>query len=166
MTEQRSICLRILIAILIFSCGTLNAQTGTQEIEGLIGSFTQAFAKRDARELGKLMSDDVDFVNRSGKWMHGRSEVEKFFADGFRDRWQDSTLRSLGTSVRFLSPTLAVVHWKWILEGEKNKGGTTRRTSPALMTIVAQKSGNNWRILTVHASTQPSTSVADPQTQP
>jgi uncharacterized protein (TIGR02246 family) len=167
MAAQRRLyrCLCIVIAMLTFPCGTVYGQTSAREVEGLLSSLTQAFVSHDAHELGKLMAADVDFVTRSANWLHGRSEVEHFFAEGFNGRWKDSGWASVATSVRFLSPTIAIVHWKWILDREKNADGTDRPAKPALMTIAAEKSGNTWRIVSAHA-TEVSTPVRDSTHRP
>jgi hypothetical protein len=54
----------------------------------------------------------------------------------------------LETSARFLHPDMAVVHWSWKIEGDKNFDGTPRAAPRfGMMTMVAQKRNGNWHVV-------------------
>ena len=39
---------------------------------------------------------------------------------------------------------MAVVHWSWKIDGDKNPDGTSRQPRYGLMTMVAEKKNGNW----------------------
>jgi ketosteroid isomerase-like protein len=53
----------------------------------------------------------------------------------------------LQTEVRFLQPDMAVVHWSWKIEGDRNFDGTPRQQRFGLMTMVAQKRSGAWQVV-------------------
>jgi hypothetical protein len=53
----------------------------------------------------------------------------------------------LKTTTRFLRPDMAVVHWSWKIEGDKNPDGTPRQPRDGMMTLVAEKKTGNWLVI-------------------
>jgi len=126
-----------------------NAQTKADEeaVRKLPQAFRDAWAKHDGHELAKMMADDVDFVTVATTYLHGRSDFEKFHVRLLSGRFKDSTITLLQSTVRFLRPDMAVVHWSWKIEGDKNPDGTSRQPRYGLMTLVAEKRGGNWLVV-------------------
>jgi hypothetical protein len=58
-----------------------------------------------------------------------------------------SHITVLETATRFLRPDMAVVHWSWRIEGDKNPDGTSRQPRYGMMTLVAEKKNGNWRVV-------------------
>jgi uncharacterized protein (TIGR02246 family) len=110
-------------------------------------AFSDAWAKHDGHELAKLMADDADFVTVATTYLHGRSDFEKFHVRLLSGRFKDSTLTPLQTTVRFLHPDMAVVHWSWKVEGDKNPDGTPRPPRYGMMTLVAEKRSGDWLVV-------------------
>jgi hypothetical protein len=42
---------------------------------------------------------------------------------------------------------MAVVHWSWKIEGDKNFDGTGRPPRYGMMTLVAEKQNGNWLVV-------------------
>lgn len=99
-----------------------NAQTkrDEEELRHLPQAFCEAWAKHDGHALAQLMSDDVDFVTVGAGWFHGRRDFETYHTRLLSGRFKDSTSTPLKTAVRFLRPDLAVVHWSWTIQGDRN----------------------------------------------
>ncbi len=103
-------------------------------------AFCDAWAKHDGHELAKIMADDVDFVTVATAYLHGRADFEKLHSRLLSGRFKDSTNTPLQTTVRFLRPDMAVVHWSWKIEGDRNMDGTLRQEPRyGMMTMVAEK---------------------------
>ena len=136
-------------AVLALTSVSLQAQSKVDEeaVRKLPQSFCDAWAKHDGHELAKIMADDVDFVTVATVYLHGRADFEKFHTRLLSGRFKDSTITPLETTVRFLRPDMAVVHWSWKIEGDKNFDGTPRQPRFGMMTVVAQKRGNSWQIV-------------------
>ncbi len=127
-----------------------NAQTKTDEeaASKLPQSFANAWAKHDGHGLAKIMADDVDFVTVATTYLHGRSDFEKFHTRLLSGRVKESTITPLQTTVRFLRPGMAVVHWSWKIEGDRNIDGTTRpQPRYGMMTMVAEKRSGSWLVV-------------------
>jgi uncharacterized protein (TIGR02246 family) len=127
-----------------------NAQTKADEeaLRKLPQAFHDAWAKHDGHELAKIMADDVDFVTVATTYLHGRADFEKFHVRLLSGRFKESTLTPLETTVRFLRPGMAVVHWSWKIEGDKNMDGTLRQEPRfGMMTMVAEKRSGAWLVV-------------------
>jgi len=141
-----SIMLLALFAVVILP---VDAQTKADEeaVGKLPQAFSDAWAKHDGHELAKLMADDVDFVTVATTYLHGQSDFEKFHVRLLSGRFKDSSLTPLQTTVRFLRPDMAVVHWSWKIDGDRNPDGTPRQPRYGMMTLVAEKRGGNWLVV-------------------
>ena len=138
-----------LILVLVLTTSSLGEQTNADEeaVRKLPQSFCDAWAKHDGHELAKIMADDVDFVTVATVYLHGRADFEKFHTRLLNGRFKDSTITPLEITARFLRPDIAVVHWSWKIEGDKNFDGTPRPPRFGMMTMVALKRGNGWQII-------------------
>jgi len=128
----------------------VNAQTKADEeaVRNLPQAFSEAWAKHDGHELGKIMADDVDFVTVATTFLHGRADFEKFHSRLLSGRFKESTNTVLETTARFLHSDLAVVHWSWKIEGDRNMDGTKRQQPRyGMMTMVAEKRNGVWLVV-------------------
>jgi uncharacterized protein (TIGR02246 family) len=138
-----------LVSVLALTSVSLHAQSKVNEeaVRKLPQSFCDAWAKHDGHELAKIMADDVDFVTVATVYLHGRADFEKFHTRLLSGRFKDSTITPLETTARFLRPDMAVVHWSWKIEGDKNFDGTPRPPRFGMMAMVAQKRGGSWQVV-------------------
>jgi hypothetical protein len=61
-------------------------------------------------------------------------------------RFRDSKLSVLGVSVRFLRPDIAVLHWSWRLEADRNEDGSSRPPRRGLFTMIVEKRHQEWLV--------------------
>jgi uncharacterized protein (TIGR02246 family) len=136
-------------AIFTAALVSLNAQTTSDEeaVRRLPQTFCNAWAKHDGRELAKIMAEDVDFVTVATVYLHGRADFEKFHVRLLSGRFKDSTITPLETTIHFLNPEMAVVHWSWRIDGDKAFDGTPRPPRFGMMTMVAEKRGGSWQVV-------------------
>jgi uncharacterized protein (TIGR02246 family) len=135
--------------LLLLLAGASNAQSkeDQQAARTLPQAFCEAWAKHDGRELAKIMADDVDFVTVATTYLHGRSDFEKFHVRLLSGRFKEAMITPLQTTVRFRHPDMAVVHWSWKIEGDKNPDGTPRQPRYGMMTMVAEKRSGTWLVV-------------------
>jgi uncharacterized protein (TIGR02246 family) len=128
---------------------SVNAQSKSDEgvLRKLPQTHCDAWNKRDAHELAMLMAEDVDFVTVATVYLHGRADYEKFHARLLAGRFKDSNFTPIETTVRFLRPDMAVVHWSWKITGDKNFDGTAREPRFGMMTMVAEKRSGTWLVV-------------------
>jgi len=144
--KVRSHCLLI---VLLFACCSVHAQSKADQaaVQQIPQAFAAAWATHDGHQLAKIMSEDVDFVNVGGDWLHGRKDFELYHARLLSGRFKDSTVTPLKTAVRFLRPDLAVLHWSWSAEGDRNEDGTPRKPRFGMFTMLAEKKNGEWLVI-------------------
>src|SRR5712692_9337146 len=141
----------LLLAFFLLISAVLPAPAQTKADEAAVGKlpqeFREAWAKHDGHELAKIMADDVDFVTVATTYLHGRADFETFHVRLLSGRFKDSTITVLKTTTRFLRPDMAVVHWSWKIEGDKNPDGMPRQPRYGMMTLLAEKRNVNWLVI-------------------
>jgi uncharacterized protein (TIGR02246 family) len=80
------------------------------------------------------------------------ADFETYHARLLSGRFKDSTNTPLETVVRFLRPNLAIVHWSWSIQGDKNPDGSPRPPRFGLMTMVAEKRNGKWLVVAAQNS--------------
>jgi uncharacterized protein (TIGR02246 family) len=140
--------LKALVLLLCMTSFNLYAQTKMDEdaVRKLPQSFCDAWAKHDGHELAKIMAEDIDFVTVGAHWFHGRGDFEKYHSRLLSGRFKEAALTLLQEEVRFLQPNMAVVHWSWKIDGDKDYDGKPRQRRFGMMTLVAQKRSGIWQV--------------------
>jgi len=137
------------ILLFLFATGA-NAQSKADEeaVRKLPQAFCEAWAKHDGHELARIMAEDVDFVTVATTYLHGRADFEKFHTRLLSGRFKEANLTSLQTTARFLRPDIAVVHWSWEIEGDRNMDGSARQQPRfGMMTMVAERRNGTWQVV-------------------
>lgn len=138
------------LSLLFLLATSVNAQTKADEeaVRKLPQAFCEAWAKHDGHKLAKIMADDVDFVTVATTYLHGRADFEKFHVRLLSGRFKDASITQLQNTVRFLRPNMAVVHWSWKIENDRNMDGTARQQPRyGMMTMVAEKRSGTWLVV-------------------
>jgi uncharacterized protein (TIGR02246 family) len=139
-----------LLSLAAFALGDLGeAQTRQDEraVRELPQAFSSAWAKHDGHELAKIMAEDVDFVTVGATWLSGRTDFEKYHTRLLSGRFKESTNTPLETAVRFIRPDLALIHWSWRIQGDRNADGSARPPRFGLMTMLAEKRKGTWLVV-------------------
>jgi uncharacterized protein (TIGR02246 family) len=141
----------LLFALILISSAAVpcRAQTPIDQaaVRNIPQAFAAAWATHDGHELAKIMSEDVDFINVGGDWLHGRHDFELYHSRLLAGRFRESKCTVRDTAVRFLRPNLAVVHWRWGIEGDKNEDLTARPPRYGIFTMAAEKRGAAWLVV-------------------
>lgn len=139
----------VALCFLLWSATSAHPQTKADEeaVGKLPQEFCDAWAKHDGHALAKIMAEDVDFVTVATTYLHGRMDFETFHVRLLSGRFKDSTMTVLKTTTRFLRQDMAVVHWSWRIEGDRNADGTPREPRFGMMTLVAEKKMGNWLVI-------------------
>jgi uncharacterized protein (TIGR02246 family) len=138
----------VTLMALLLAGSAVQAQSKADEAEvhNVPQAFAAAWAKHDGRQLAKVMSEDVDFVNVSGEWVHGRADFALFHSRLLSGRFRESTITPLDIAVRFSRPDQAVLHWSWKIEGDRNHDLTLRKPRFGLFTMIVEKQGGKWLV--------------------
>jgi uncharacterized protein (TIGR02246 family) len=104
-----------------------------------------AWNKHDAKAYAALFTEEGDCVNVLGWWWKGRAEIESKLTAAFTFVFHESQLTVTDTSVRFLSPTIAVAHVGWTMAGAKTPPGMPEPRQGIEIQVLQKKAGH-WMI--------------------
>ena len=136
------------LLVFLFAVGA-KAQTKADEqaVQKLPQAFCDAWAKHDGHQLAEIMAEDVDFVTVAAVYLDGRADFEKLHTRLLSGRFKEATNTLVETTVRFLRPDMAAVHWSWKIAGDKNADGSARQPRYGLMVMVAEKRNGAWVVV-------------------
>lgn len=112
--------------------------------------FVAIWNAHEMQQLEDIYTADADFVNVIGMRWKGAPQIAQAHEMVHATRMRQTTLTSEGLTVRFIAPTVAVVHDTWVLTGDPGapgwKIGDKRR---GILVHVMQKiAPEGWRIAT------------------
>ena len=111
-------------------------------IREVVQQYVNAREHQSASEVEALFTSDADQLVSSGEWRKGRAALVK---GSLRSSQATGGTRSIEvTSVRFLTPDVAIADGRYVLSNMKN--GDTRRMWTSL--ILKRESGS-WRIAAI-----------------
>jgi len=127
--------------------GAASAATADDEgsIRQLQSAQADAWNRHDAAAYAALFTEDGDCVNVVGWWWKGRVQIENKLNAAFAFVFHESQLTITDTSVRFLSPTIAVAHVSWTMTGAKVPPGMPEPRQGIEIQVLQKKSGH-WLI--------------------
>ena len=114
--------------------------------EALVDGFVRAWNMHDMKAFGRLFTENADWVSVAGIWVKGRARIQAEHEEVHATVFKTSTLASTGTEVRLLRPDVAVIHFNWELTGQLDREGKPRGSRRGIVTIVATKQADGWRI--------------------
>jgi len=128
-------------------CGTAPAAQGDDEaaIRDVQKEQADTWNRHDAAGYARLFTEDGDVVNVLGWWWRGRAQIQSKLEGAFAFVFHESRLSITDTSVRFLTPTIAVAHVRWTMEGARTPpSGPEPREGIQIQ--ILQKTAGHWLI--------------------
>jgi uncharacterized protein (TIGR02246 family) len=127
--------------------GAASAATSDDEssIRQVQVAQAEAWNRHDAAAYAALFTEDGDCVNVVGWWWKGRAQIESKLKAAFAFVFHESQLTVTDTSVRFLSPTIAIAHVSWTMTGAKTPPGMPEPRQGIEIQALQKKSGH-WLI--------------------
>ena len=104
-----------------------------------------AWNRHDAAAYAALFTEDGDCVNVLGWWWKGRAEIQKQLTAAFAFVFRESQLTVTETTVRFLTPAIAVAHVRWTMSGAKTPPGMPEPKQGIEIQVLQKKAGH-WLI--------------------
>jgi uncharacterized protein (TIGR02246 family) len=106
--------------------------------------FARAWNDRNADALASLFDTDAMFVNVAGLCWRNRESIRMGHASGMERLLNASTLTAGDTTVKMLSPDIAVVHSRMTLSGDQPEPRTT------VVSFVVHRAGDRWLCASAH----------------
>jgi uncharacterized protein (TIGR02246 family) len=132
-----------------WACEDLPAspQRSPEDIPGL---FVRAWNARDADALASLFDEDAEFVNVTGLRWHDREAIRKAYADDLERMVNRSTLATVDTKVKLLSPDVAVVHTRMTRSDEAAGAAVPPEPRATIVSFVVHRMGDRWLCASAH----------------
>ena len=110
----------------------------------MIEGFSAIWARADVKVFEQLLTEDADWVVRSGTYLKGRPAVVAHHANIMTGSFSGSSVVWQPLAVRFVRPDVAIAH----IAAELTLRDGSKRP-PGSVTIVFLKTSNGWRITAV-----------------
>lgn len=115
-----------------------------KSIRAAADGFVKAFNAGDAKAIGALWAADCEYTDESGESFHGRAEIEKVYADLFKEH-RGATMTVTIESIRFLGADIALE------KGVANvKAAKEETASASRYTVVHVKRDGKWLMAVGH----------------
>jgi uncharacterized protein (TIGR02246 family) len=121
-------------------------------IRDIESRWERAWNTDDVPSMSRDFDADVDAINLAGEWFKGRAPFAQSLSELHSDKARGSVWQTEQTSVKFLTPDIAVVHVLVNSHGEHNPDGSPRPARHAILTRVEMKRGGQWLIVASHAT--------------
>ena len=128
-----------------------SSQHGDEEaIRRVIVEMTDAFNRHDANAATAMYRPDADLVTVRGERYKGSDGMRNGLAGIFATRARHATLRTLGITVRFLGPDVAIAHVLNELSGLVSARGEPLPAHEELSLRVFVRDGELWSVAAFH----------------
>lgn len=148
--QVRAALVAFLLSVLIPMAGGAQEASPEEANRALAKAFESAWNTHDMKALGRLLTEDVDWVNVDSGHGKGRELVEQGHAKVHAGKFKDSVMTIKSVEVALLKPDVAVVHVGWNMRGDTDNDGTSRQPRDGLFTWVTVKDGAAWKIRASH----------------
>lgn len=129
-------------------------------IRGVEAQWQSAWNRHDIAAMVGLGAPDADWVNLAGQWFQGRNAFAKSLESLHSGKVKESVWHTEQVHVRFLWPTIALVHVYFSTSGERNPDGSPRPPRRGIFTRVEEKRGSRWVIIASQATSITSAETA------
>ncbi len=123
------------------------------KIEAVLAALQDSWNRHDMPVFAAQFTQDADFVNVLGMRQRGCPAIEAQHIAIHKTVFRNSQLRTLGQSVRFLTPQVAVAHVDWKMTGHETpavEGWKLPAVRKGVLTAILVSEGDAWRIAALH----------------
>jgi uncharacterized protein (TIGR02246 family) len=137
------------LAVLVVSVPAAGQSSNTaddKDIRSIGAQIQDAWNKADAKMLADLWLTDGDYVSSTGRSAHGRTEVQKAFAEQWATIYKGTKIAHTFTTVNFVRRDVAIADGSFEITGMRDAAGKILPARSGLSTIVAVKKGDRWYV--------------------
>jgi uncharacterized protein (TIGR02246 family) len=146
----------VLALALLLLPAAVHAQSGhaadEKAIRAIETRWEKAWNDQDVAAMTRDFAPDADAINLAGEWFQGRAAFAQSLQELHSDKAKGSVWQTQQTTVKFLTPDIAVVHVLVNSHGEHNPDGTERPARRAILSRVEVKRGGKWLIVASQAT--------------
>jgi uncharacterized protein (TIGR02246 family) len=117
------------------------------EIQKIIDNFETAYRTKDGALWAKFLAEDADFMQAFGRYLKGRSQIQKFMSGFISDQTDSMQGREIGRRIQLVKPDVAFAEMTEEISGIRNADGTVEPPRRGHLMVVLRKDGTNWKII-------------------
>jgi uncharacterized protein (TIGR02246 family) len=115
-------------------------------VRNVLAEYEVSWNGHDAAALGRLFSEDCDYVNIDGVHWKGVQEIVQRHTELFRKRLNTAVRKLTGVEVRFSTPDVALVDATWDVTGSSRPTGKAVPVLKEITTMAMGKTNGKWQI--------------------
>ena len=115
-------------------------------VRDVLAEYTVSWNRHDTTAVGRLFTENSDYVNIAGVHWKGVQEIVQRHAELFQNRLKTAVRTLTGAEVRFSTPDVALVHATWDVTGWSRPTGEAVPFLKEITTMVMVKTDGKWLI--------------------
>ena len=115
-------------------------------VRNVLAEYEVSWNGHDTAALGRLFTEDCDYVNIDGVHWKGVQEIVQRHTELFQKRLKTAVRKLTGVEVRFSTPDVALVHATWDVTGSSRPTGKAVPVLKEITTMVMAKTNGKWLI--------------------
>ena len=115
-------------------------------VRNVLAEYTVSWNRHDTAAVGRLFTENGDYVNVAGVHWKGVQEIVQRQAELFQNRLKTAVRRLTGAEVRFSTPDVALVHATWDVTGWSRPTGEAVPVLKEITTMTMVKTDGKWLI--------------------
>ena len=112
----------------------------------IAAQWEAAWNAHDMARMGRLLTDDADWVTVSGRHLRGRLEIEQVHTAMHAAQFASTVWNNGAMDVRLVKPEVALVHLTWSIRGEAEPDGTPRQARKGTFSWLLIEQHGTWQI--------------------
>ena len=115
-------------------------------VRNVLAEYTVSWNRHDTAALGRLFTQNCDYVNIAGVHWKGVQEIVQSQTELFQNRLKTAVRTLTGAEVRFSTPDVALVHATWDVTGWSRPTGEAVPVLKEITTMTMVKTDGKWLI--------------------
>ena len=126
--------------------GTNYENDDESALRNVLAEYTVSWNRHDTAAVGRLFTENCDYVNIAGIHWKGVQEIVQQHAELFQNRLKSAVRTLTGAEVRFSTPDVALVHATWDVTGWSSPSGEAVPVLKEVTTMMMVKTNGKWLI--------------------
>jgi len=144
-----ALAISLLPSVTMAQGGTAADEKAIRDVEA---RWEAAWNRHDVAGMADIYAPDSDAINLAGEWFKGREAFEKSLEELHSGKTKGSVWQTEATSIKFLTPEIAVVHVYVNSHGDRNPDGSPMAPRRVILTRVEVKRNGGWLIVASQAT--------------
>jgi uncharacterized protein (TIGR02246 family) len=129
-----------------YNSGTNYENADESVVRNVLAEYTVSWNRHDTTAVGRLFTENCDYVNIAGVHLKGVQEIVQPQAELFQNRLKTAVRRLTGAEVRFSTPDVALVHATWDVTGSSRPTKDAVPVLKEITTMTMVKTDGKWLI--------------------